>query len=105
MVQVGILSQEEFPPGPLFFKNETWREAHGHLSKLVHNNWVIGHDVKKQRFLDRNLWFATDFDEFGEINKRTALEQGEPETASKPELGQEGEEGPTGESGGAAAQR
>jgi hypothetical protein len=70
-VQVGILSQEEFPPGPLYFKNDTWREAHGHRSKLVHNNWVIGHDVKKQRFVDRNLWFATDFDEFGEISKRS----------------------------------
>ncbi|GAQ83555.1 hypothetical protein KFL_001520250 [Klebsormidium nitens] len=71
--RVGILSQEEFPPGPLFFKNDTWREAHGQLSKLVHNNWVIGHDVKKQRFLERNLWFATDFDEFGEISKRPAV--------------------------------
>lgn len=60
------LELHDFPSGRLFF--ETWeREMDPDVALLkksnvvvVHNNYIIGHDAKKTRFLDRGLWLLRD---------------------------------------------
>mmetsp|Transcript_8796 Transcript_8796/g.18420 ORF Transcript_8796/g.18420 Transcript_8796/m.18420 type:complete len:434 (+) Transcript_8796:149-1450(+) len=60
------LKLHDFPSGRLFF--ETWEKEidpdFASLKKsnvvVVHNNYIIGHDAKKKRFLDRGLWLLRD---------------------------------------------
>jgi hypothetical protein len=57
-LKVGILPQRQFPAGCLFFADNVWREAFGDEAALVHNNWIVGHDVKRQRFQNLGIWYV-----------------------------------------------
>lgn len=43
-----------FPSGKQYFKN--YDEKERSQAVVVHNNWIVGHDVKKKRFKKFNLW-------------------------------------------------
>lgn len=55
-VSLGILPGQSFPPGIIYFGlnfvNTTWREN----VVVVHNNWIIGHGKKVDRFRKAGLW-------------------------------------------------
>ena len=44
-----------FTNGAMYF-NADWRRRHpaGHV--IVHNNFIVGHDAKKKRFVELQLW-------------------------------------------------
>lgn len=47
---------EQFVAGSLFW-NQVWRQSHKLENMVVvHNNYIIGHDKKKQRFMAAKLW-------------------------------------------------
>eukprot|EP00584_Thalassiosira_punctigera_P021944 CAMPEP_0172548288 /NCGR_PEP_ID=MMETSP1067-20121228/17618_1 /TAXON_ID=265564 ORGANISM="Thalassiosira punctigera, Strain Tpunct2005C2" /NCGR_SAMPLE_ID=MMETSP1067 /ASSEMBLY_ACC=CAM_ASM_000444 /LENGTH=403 /DNA_ID=CAMNT_0013335489 /DNA_START=73 /DNA_END=1281 /DNA_ORIENTATION=+ len=60
-IRHGGLGEIEFPPGRLYF--DEWVKEGGELERLkkektlvVHNNYIIGHDAKIQRFQEHGLW-------------------------------------------------
>jgi len=60
-IRHGGLGESEFPPGRLYF--DEWEKLGGASNKLmkkktmvVHNNYIIGHDAKKERFQEHGLW-------------------------------------------------
>lgn len=53
--RVGILPQQLFPPGWLFFRNETWRHENSDRVVWVHNNWVQGKEFKVLRYLSAGV--------------------------------------------------
>ncbi|KAL4219905.1 hypothetical protein ACF0H5_020317 [Mactra antiquata] len=48
------LSTVYFPSGMQYFKH--FNDSDRAKVVVVHNNWIIGHDVKKERFKTFNLW-------------------------------------------------
>ena len=61
-LKVKILSREKFVSGKFYF-NDSWRKNHTDRyvnPVMVHNNWIIGHDVKVERFKETGLWFLDD---------------------------------------------
>ncbi|KAL4219904.1 hypothetical protein ACF0H5_020316 [Mactra antiquata] len=48
------LSTVHFPSGMQYFKH--FSDSDRAKVVVVHNNWIIGHDVKKERFKTFNLW-------------------------------------------------
>ena len=44
-----------FPNGALFFDSE-WRSKQTRAPVIMHNNFIVGHDVKKARFEQHGLW-------------------------------------------------
>ena len=44
-----------FPNGALYFDKQ-WRERLQAAPVLVHNNWIMGHDEKRERFQELGLW-------------------------------------------------
>ncbi|XP_038044160.1 UDP-D-xylose:L-fucose alpha-1,3-D-xylosyltransferase 1-like [Patiria miniata] len=55
-LQVRVLNWDRFPNGKLFF-NETWRRERSDFV-VVHNNWIVGHDTKVERFRNLNMWLV-----------------------------------------------
>jgi hypothetical protein len=61
-IRHGGLGEVEFPPGRLYF--DQWvKEGGGELerrkkakTKVVHNNYIVGHEAKKKRFEAHGLW-------------------------------------------------
>ncbi|XP_071943566.1 uncharacterized protein [Antedon mediterranea] len=51
-----VLNSDEFPNGQLFFNDS--RIAYRNEAVVVHNNWVIGHDIKVERFKKTELWLV-----------------------------------------------
>ena len=47
------LPVEQFPAGNAYFSGPSSGDA---LAVVVHNNFIIGHDNKKERFIRANLW-------------------------------------------------
>jgi hypothetical protein len=52
----GQLSEVEFPPGRLFFNGVRNRMEVREQTVVVHNNYIVGHDSKKKRFEEYELW-------------------------------------------------
>lgn len=60
-IRHGGLGETEFPSGQSYF--DKWAEEGGSAERLkkkktmvVHNNYIIGHDAKKKRFQEHDLW-------------------------------------------------
>ena len=53
-LNVKILDSANFPNGKLFF-NEKWRGDKKEIV-VVHNNWIVGHDTKVERFKSCGMW-------------------------------------------------
>ena len=53
--QVNILPIAQFVNGAMYF-NPEWRREHPAAPVTVHNNWISGHDAKKNRFIENGLW-------------------------------------------------
>lgn len=74
-LQLDILPDEVMPPGFKFF-NRTFMEENRHRYEgrllIIHNNWIIGHDPKRQRFKDYNLWDVEDW-EFPKCTRKRSL--------------------------------
>ncbi|XP_071477387.1 uncharacterized protein [Diadema antillarum] len=52
-----VMDPTLFPNGNLFF-DPKWRAANsGVETVMVHNNWIIGHDLKVERFKQEGLWY------------------------------------------------
>ena len=49
------LSLDEFPYGEMYFDYDNFIEKRSEVA-VVHNNYIIGHDVKKERFMRHGLW-------------------------------------------------
>ncbi|XP_072032622.1 uncharacterized protein [Amphiura filiformis] len=55
-VKVKVLDPNLFVSGQFYF-NDDWRSKNPHVQPvMLHNNWVIGHDVKVQRFKKIGMW-------------------------------------------------
>ncbi|XP_033114760.1 UDP-D-xylose:L-fucose alpha-1,3-D-xylosyltransferase 3-like isoform X2 [Anneissia japonica] len=54
-----VLGSHEFPNGQMYFNNTM--SNYQHKAVIVHNNWVVGHDIKKKRFQDASLWLVDAF--------------------------------------------
>ena len=53
-IRIKGLETDLFPPGKLYFcvfNNTKYRNV-----VVVHNNYIVGHDKKKHRFQNFNLW-------------------------------------------------
>lgn len=48
----------KFPHGGTYFNPKNWQKRE--MAVVIHNNYVVGHDVKKSRFQLNNLWFVHD---------------------------------------------
>tara|TARA_Y100000591_G_scaffold126524_1_gene108413 strand:- start:29285 stop:30004 length:720 start_codon:yes stop_codon:yes gene_type:complete len=65
--KLNLLDYNLFPNGLLYFnelhKNPVWRNVQENFrkntnqAKLVHANWMIGHDTKIKALKDKNLWY------------------------------------------------
>lgn len=60
-IRHGGLEEMKFPPGRLYFdewlKEGMESERQNKMETMVvHNNYIIGHDAKKERFQDQGLW-------------------------------------------------
>ena len=51
------LSESLFSSGKVYFETMKSNEERENVV-VVHNNFVIGHDIKKKRFKDHNLWIS-----------------------------------------------
>ncbi len=55
--------KERFPPGNIFFEHP-YEEGYPQLDYedivIVHNNWIVGHDSKRERFQQHHLWNVGD---------------------------------------------
>lgn len=51
------LNSNKFPSGIQFFDKFTYKQRSEVI--VVHNNYIIGHDEKLQRFKEHKLWFGT----------------------------------------------
>ena len=49
------LPDAQFPPGSAYFAEPSSGQAH---AVVVHNNFIIGHENKRERFIRANLWHA-----------------------------------------------
>ena len=55
--KVKILDPKKFVSGRVYFDAE-WRKNHTDVKPVfLHNNWIIGHDVKVDRFKTLGFWF------------------------------------------------
>jgi hypothetical protein len=55
-----MASFEAFPPGFAYFRDSRWKQRDSWVpsrkAAIVHNNWIVGKDAKRQRFIDNDLW-------------------------------------------------
>jgi hypothetical protein len=62
-VLVQALPTFEFPSGRQYF--DTFSNIERRKAVVVHNNWLIGHEAKRDRFLKYNLWFFNNVSAYG----------------------------------------
>ncbi|XP_041453573.1 UDP-D-xylose:L-fucose alpha-1,3-D-xylosyltransferase 3-like [Lytechinus variegatus] len=56
-LKVNYLDQRKFVNGKDYF-NPEWRMKNSNIKPVVvHNNWIIGHDIKIQRFKNVSMWY------------------------------------------------
>jgi len=58
-LKVDFFDTDIFPEGKKFFDHdyeENYINKYHPKAIIVHNNWIIGHENKKNRFIDYNLW-------------------------------------------------
>ncbi|CAN0317802.1 unnamed protein product [Pylaiella littoralis] len=64
-LRMEILPDEVMPPGSNIFDDgfmkANYDRYHNKL-RVVHNNWIIGHDAKRDRFRQADLWRVDDWD-------------------------------------------
>ncbi len=53
-LKVELLNPADFPNGQLYW-SQYYRNKEG--PSIVHNNYIVGHDPKKARFVSSGLWF------------------------------------------------
>jgi len=53
------LPSENFPNGVVYF--EHFNDPQRQKVVIVHNNFIVGHDEKKQRFVSHGLWNVSDY--------------------------------------------
>ena len=56
-VRVYVLPDAKFPSGALYFDAQ-WRARQSQPPAVVHNNFIVGPDRKRDRFKRLGLWFA-----------------------------------------------
>ena len=56
-VRVYVLPDVKFPSGALYFDAQ-WRARQSQPPAVVHNNFIVGPDRKRDRFKRLGLWFA-----------------------------------------------
>ena len=54
-VRINKLSRNHFPSGDLYFEEAGGKINHSEVV-IVHNNFIIGHDKKLERFQQFHLW-------------------------------------------------
>ncbi|XP_022088210.1 UDP-D-xylose:L-fucose alpha-1,3-D-xylosyltransferase 1-like [Acanthaster planci] len=68
-LKVRILDSKHFPNGKLY-SNRQWREYHKRDVVVMHNNFIIGHDKKLERFKEYGMWFRrNDTEDLGPIGQ------------------------------------
>ncbi|XP_033624314.1 UDP-D-xylose:L-fucose alpha-1,3-D-xylosyltransferase 1-like isoform X2 [Asterias rubens] len=55
-LKLRVLDSNKFPNGKLFFDDE-WRKDKKDFV-VVHNNWIVGHDPKVERFRNCSMWLV-----------------------------------------------
>ncbi|XP_072032610.1 uncharacterized protein [Amphiura filiformis] len=56
LLKVKVLDPDKFLSGHFYF-DEEWRTKNPQVKPvMLHNNWIIGHDVKVQRFKNLGMW-------------------------------------------------
>ncbi|XP_071789197.1 uncharacterized protein [Asterias amurensis] len=55
-LKLRVLDSNKFPNGKLFFDDE-WRKDKKDFV-VVHNNWIVGHDPKVERFQNCSMWLV-----------------------------------------------
>lgn len=58
-LRVDFLSPEVMPAGKDFFDHayeDTYVQLYHEHTMIVHNNWIVGHENKKERFRLHHLW-------------------------------------------------
>eukprot|EP00270_Netrium_digitus_P013218 TRINITY_DN4366_c0_g1_i1.p1 TRINITY_DN4366_c0_g1~~TRINITY_DN4366_c0_g1_i1.p1 ORF type:complete len:107 (+),score=47.95 TRINITY_DN4366_c0_g1_i1:293-613(+) len=58
LVTVGLLPQQEFPPGWLAFGSRRWLKNHFKSIAIVHNNQARLLSTKLKMFKEYYMWFA-----------------------------------------------
>jgi len=58
-MKVRPLPDLKFPSGALYFDSH-WRNKQAEAPAVVHNNFIVGPEVKRQRFRNRDLWYVED---------------------------------------------
>jgi hypothetical protein len=60
-----LLPMHQFPPGYLYFGDPTWHERNRIVAPyFIHNNWIVGHDAKVERFKQVKRWYITQKNSF-----------------------------------------
>lgn len=57
-IEWNLLSSYHFPSGKYYFEDFT--NEHREEAVVVHNNWISGHDAKRERFRDHGMWRIAD---------------------------------------------
>ena len=47
---------DKFPPGDEFFKGRAGYMQEEHQVAIVHNNWIVGEERKRSRFIEHGMW-------------------------------------------------
>lgn len=58
--RAAILPSDMFPSGQLYFNEWTQDQRSAHNVVVIHNNFVVGDDIKKMRFKANGLWTGAD---------------------------------------------
>jgi len=56
-MKIRPLPDIKFPSGALYF-NRQWREAQSEKPAVVHNNYIVGPELKRERFKALGLWYV-----------------------------------------------
>lgn len=57
-----VIPPEFMPPGNQFFLEEDREQGPENYPTIVHNNYVYGHVLKKERFIDWDMWKVDDLE-------------------------------------------
>jgi rhamnogalacturonan II specific xylosyltransferase len=55
-INIAALPTEQFPSGRQYFKQFSYDERS--KAVVVHNNWIAGHEAKRNRFISFDLWYT-----------------------------------------------
>lgn len=64
LLRFNVLERDAYPPGYMYFKKDArWTSMHTYKPKrspvIVHANWVVGKNKKRQILQEKGLWKPT----------------------------------------------